>query len=719
MKILTVTTLYPNEASPSHGVFVENRLDFFRRRSGHEVRVIAPVPWFPFKAPFFGPYARFAAAPLRETRRDVEVLHPRYAIPPKIGMTYAAHALARVIEREARALIDGGWDFDLIDAHYLYPDGVAAARAAARLGKPFVMTARGSDVTELATFPRQRRMILDAVTRADAVIAVAAALKDDLVRLGAPAEKIRVLRNGVDLDLFRPADRAAARAALGVNGPVLASVGGLIPRKGHDIAIRALKSLSDATLLIAGQGPEETELRALAEKEGVAPRVRFLGQLRHEALVEVYNAADALILASTREGWPNVLLEAMACGTPAVAADAGGAREVIREPAGGRVLHERTPEALAAVLADVLTATDRAATRAYAERHSWDETSDGLDALFREVADKRQRRRRVAFRAIAAPASEPPALMLTVDAEEEFDWSDFKTGSHRVGDPEGLTRLSALCAARGVKPLHFITHPLIADAGFARWFRREQDEGRADLGLHLHQWATPPTGGYEGEYFSWQMNLPRPVHRAKLAALAGAFERAFGRRPIAHRAGRYGLAPENYEDLAEIGVRLDFSPSPAFDFSARGGPDFSGVSNDPFTAETRAGAVAVTPVCGALAIRGGRSFLPQRGAPGLNAAPRRLRPRMLTAPFRLTCEQARFEELKALTRHLARAGTPVLTFSLHSTTLTPGANAYAPDAAAVDAHLSMIARYLDFFKKDFGGAFISLAELDARYAKGG
>lgn len=709
MRILTITTLYPNAANPSHGVFVENRLDFFRRRTGHAVKVIAPVPWFPSSAPVFGAYARFAAAPASEIRRDIDIVHPRYAIPPKVGMTYAARALARVIEREARRLLADGWDFDLIDAHYLYPDGVAAARVAERLGKPFVMTARGSDVTELTTYPRQRRMILDAVTRSDAVIAVAAALKGDLVRLGAPAEKIRVLRNGVDLALFRPGERARARAQLKVEGVVLASVGGLIPRKGHDVAIRALARLAGATLLIAGRGPEEAALKALAEREGVAGRVRFLGQLRHEALVDVYNAADALVLASTREGWPNVLLEAMACGTPAVAADAGGAREVIREPAAGRVLAERSPAALAAALQDVLAASDRAATRAYAERHSWDETSDGLDALFREIADKHQRRRRAARRPPPVQPAGRPGLILTVDAEEEFDWSDFRSGAHRVGDPEGLARLSALCAAKGVRPLHFVTYPLIADAAFASWFGGEQRAGRADLGLHLHQWATPPIAGFEGEFYSWQMNLPREVHRAKLGELAGAFERAFGFRPIAHRAGRYGLAPENYEDLAEIGVRLDFSPCPAFDFSARGGPDFSCASNDPYTVETGKGRVHVTPVCGALAIRGGRSFLPQTGG-------RRRLPREMTAPFRLTSEQARFEELVALTRHLVREGCPVLTFSLHSTTLTPGGNAYAPDKAAVDAHLAMISRYLDFFTKDFGGAFLSLADLDARYA---
>ena len=719
MKILTVSTLYPNAAQPSHGVFVENRIDFFRRRTKADVKVIAPVPWFPFSASAFGRYARFAAAPGCETRRGIEVRHPRYAIPPKIGMTYAARALARVIEAEARALIAEGWDFDLIDAHYLYPDGVAAGAAARRLGKPFVMTARGSDVTELALFPRQRAMIEDAVIRADGVIAVAEALKNDLVRLGAPAEKIRVLRNGVDLSMFRPADRDAARAALGVSGTVLASVGSLIPRKGHDIAIGALAQLPEATLIIAGEGPALGALKAQAENLGVAARVRFTGQLRHEALIDVYNAADALILASTREGWPNVLLEAMACGTPAVAADAGGAREVIRESAAGRVLSARTPDAAAAALRDVLASTDRSATRAYAERHSWDETSDSQQALFKEVIDKHARRRSAVMRRAATAPRERPALIFTVDAEEEFDWSEFTPDTHKAGDPEGLSRLTAVCSAHGVKPLHFITWPLLRDAAFAAWFRGEAEQGRADLGLHLHQWATPPRSGHASEFYSWQMNLPRAVHAEKLNALAAAFEAAFGRRAIAHRAGRYGVAPECYEDLARAGVRFDFSPCPSFDFSARGGPDFSSTANDPFTVDTDAGTVFVTPVCGARALRGGRTFLPQRGDAGLGPMrrPRRL-PRALTAPFRLSCEGARFEELTALTRHLAREGTPVLTFSLHSTTLTPAANAYAPDKASVDAHLDMIARYLDFFTGSFGGAAIDLDGLGALYREG-
>ena len=712
MRLLTVTTLYPNSASPAHGVFVENRLDAWKRRHSGDVRVLAPVPWFPFSSAVFGRYARFAAAPAAEVRRGISVAHPRYFLPPKIGMDYAPTALARVMLREARAQIAAGRDFDIIDAHYLYPDGVAAVRTGKALGKPVILTARGSDVTQLAAFPRQRAMILDAIWKSDAVIAVAAALKDDLVRLGAPAEKIEVLRNGVDLELFRPLDRNAIRARMGLSGPVIASVGGLIARKGHDIAIDAIADFAGATLLIVGDGEEKRRLIAQARANGVADRVRFLGALPHEELAEIYNAADALVLASSREGWPNVLLEAMACGTPAVASDAGGCREVIRAPEAGRIVGERVGAAFAGALKDVIARADRAATRRYAQAHSWDETSDRLQAIFRRVHADRQAP--IQVKPSKTPREDRPRLIFSIDTEEAFDWSSFDPDRFRVLRTEGLLRLQALLEEFRVRPIYFITYPLITDAENAGFFRRLAEEGRADLGLHLHQWTTPPFGGYRGEYYSWQCNLPREVQTAKLKALADAFRMSFGFAPVAHRAGRYGVDARAYRALAATGISHDFSPSAAFDFSAEGGPDFSAAGNHPFTVETPEGDVSVTPVCGALAVRGGRAFIAQPPLAGLASARRRA-PRILTAPFRLSCEQARFEELVALTRHLAKAKTPVLTFSLHSTTLTPGGNAYAPDEAAVDAALALTRRYLEYFVNNFGGEAADLRKLDALY----
>ena len=168
--------------------------------------------------------------------------------------------------------------------------------------------------------------------------------------------------------------------------PTLLSVGHLIPRKGHDHIIRALPLLPDYALLILGEGPERAALQALAEQLGVADRVRLPGTQPHAALPAYYGAADLLVLASSREGWANVLLEAMACGTPVLSSPAWGAREAVAAPEAGLVLAETNPAAIAAgVRAVCATATDRAATRRYAEAFGWDATTEGQIALFRRV----------------------------------------------------------------------------------------------------------------------------------------------------------------------------------------------------------------------------------------------------------------------------------------------------------------------------------------------
>lgn len=741
MRILTLTTLYPNAAAPSHGVFVENRLRTFSARHGAELRVIAPVPWFPVAAEWAGAYGRHARAPLAEVRRGLALSHPRYAIPPKIGMTYAAHALERCFYGAARKVLDSGWDFDLIDAHYLYPDGIAAVRAARRLGKPVVVTARGTDVSYLPRFPRQKAMILEAVRGADAVIAVAEALKDELVRLGAPAGKVRVLRNGVDLALFRPFDRDAIRARLGVSGDVIASVGHLTRRKGHHLVIEALAALPGATLLIAGGGEEHAALERLARRLGVADRVRFLGPLAHEDLAEIYNAADVLALASSREGWPNVLLEAMACGTKAVASPVWGSSEVIKAPAAGRLAAAQTAAAMADALRQALADPPaRAATRAYAEGFSWDETSDALREVFETVIERSRAARAVSFRPLKiaplwplarrpSPAEANPVrlrtrqamagegrplMVVTVDAEERFDWSRFEASGHSIADPADIDRFQSLAASFGAKPLYFLTYPLIADAPSADYFRALKRAGAADLGLHLHQWVTPPLDGFEGAHYSYQCNLPPDVHRAKLRALAEAFEAAFGFCARAHRAGRYGISPASYEALAAVGVDYDFSPSIAFDASADGGPDFSAMSNAPFAALTASRTVYVTPVCGARALKGVKLFLPQGGAPGFKTAARKP-PLAIAWPIRLTCEGRTLPELKGLTRRLIADGVPVLTFGLHSTTMTPGAAPYARSEAEVAACLDLCSDYFRFFTSELGGEFVSLDDLAAAY----
>ncbi len=384
MKLLTFTTLYPSIARPRHGIFVESRLLQLRSRSNVEAEVIAPVPWFPSTSPRFGDYATFAKTPRSEMRSGIKVHHPRYLMVPQIGMNIQPFSLARAAIRQARLLQRSGADWDLIDAHYCYPDGVAAALLARRIGKPVVITARGSDVNLLLDFAVPRRLILWAVRQAQAMITVSAALKEKLVACGVPPGHITVLRNGVDLDIFRPLDRQASRSRLGLpDAPLMISVGNLVPEKGHDVVLEALAELPDMRLAIVGEGPQRSHLEALAARIGVSGRVSFLPVRPQSELSSVYSAADVLALCSVREGWPNVLLESMACGTPVVACDVGGVREIVRERSAGQIVGERTGAAVARCVRNLMAeCPSRDATRRFAEQFSWTSTSKGQLALF-------------------------------------------------------------------------------------------------------------------------------------------------------------------------------------------------------------------------------------------------------------------------------------------------------------------------------------------------
>jgi teichuronic acid biosynthesis glycosyltransferase TuaC len=386
MKILTFSTLYPNAQKPGHGIFVETRLRHLLATGQLEARVIAPVPWFPLPHARFGNYADYAKVPAHEERSGISVQHPRYPVLPKVGMNVAPALLAAGARASVARMIDEGYDFDLIDAHYFYPDGVAAAMLGKYFNKPVVITARGSDLTLFPSYRLPRRMIRWAANRAAGIITVCNALKDEVCALGVDASKVVSLRNGVDLQLFQPVERASVRARLGVDGFTLLAVGHLVPVKAQQLAVAALAQLPDVRLLIAGNGPQRAMLEQLASSSGVADRVRFLGAVPQATLRDYYGAADALVLPSEREGWANVLLEAMACGTPVIASRVWGTPEVVAAPEAGLLMEERSADGLAAAVRALrANYPDRAATRRYAERFSWDDTSAGQLALFRHI----------------------------------------------------------------------------------------------------------------------------------------------------------------------------------------------------------------------------------------------------------------------------------------------------------------------------------------------
>lgn len=390
MKILTFSTLFPNRERPGHGIFVETRLRHLIADGKVQARVVAPVPWFPFRDARFGQYANFARTPREETRSGIRVEYPRYPVLPKIGMNVAPLLLANAVKPVIGRIIDEGYDFDLIDAHYFYPDGVAAAMLARHFNKPVVITARGTDITLIPRYRRPRNLILAAARQADGVITVCQALKDEIVRLGVDADRVATLRNGVDLELFRPIERERMRAHCGMDGFTLLSAGHLVPLKGHDLVIAALQKLPGARFFIAGSGPQRATLEELARRLNVFERVRFLGALPQAELRKHYGAADALVLASSREGWANVLLESMACGTPVVASRVWGTPEVVASPDAGVLMEERSADGIARAVRTLQTNyPDRAATRRYAEGFSWDETTAGQIRLFERILGRK------------------------------------------------------------------------------------------------------------------------------------------------------------------------------------------------------------------------------------------------------------------------------------------------------------------------------------------
>lgn len=391
VRTLLFSTLYPSSVRPGHGIFVETRLRELLGSGQVQTKVVAPVPWFFSTHPRFGDYARIASTPLREMYHGVDVQHPRYFLPPKVGMNIAPFTLAMGAVPAVQRVLDEGYDFDVIDAHYYYPDGIAAALLASHFKKPFTVTARGSDINLIAAHSTPRRLMRWASSRASVSIAVSQALTQTMAKMGMPADRLVVLPNGVDLQRFCLQSQTVARATLGwPAGPTLISVGNLVENKGHHIAINALARLPGFQLVIAGEGPQRQALETLAIQLNVSSRLQFLGRVDQDQLARCYSAADILVLASSREGWPNVLLESMACGTPVVATCVGGIPEIVTSASAGRLTPGRTA-------ADVVEAVqelwqhlpDRMMVRSCAQRCSWQSTTDGQIGLFRRIAVER------------------------------------------------------------------------------------------------------------------------------------------------------------------------------------------------------------------------------------------------------------------------------------------------------------------------------------------
>jgi glycosyltransferase involved in cell wall biosynthesis len=388
VRVLAITKIFPNAAEPLSAPF--NRQQFAALATRCDLEVLATIPWFP-GAGLLGKWSsagKLAAVPAREEIEGIAVRHPRTLFVPRLahvtwGPLYAA-SIAPVLHRYRGAV-------DVVLGSWAYPDGFAAVVAARLLGVPCVVKLHGSDINVMAKLPGPRRLTAWALGRCAKVVAVSRALGDEVAALGVPRDRIALVMNGVDAELFHPRDRAEARRALQLPpGPIALYVGNLKVDKGVlDLAAAwrtVVAQRPDATLAIVGGGPAKAELEAALA--GLPAGAATLHGPQPLADIPTWlAAADLLVLPSHAEGTPNVVLEALACGRRVVASAVGGIPDLITAPALGTLCPARDPDALAAALTDALqTPYDPDAVAALGARGGWDASAAALHAVLADAA---------------------------------------------------------------------------------------------------------------------------------------------------------------------------------------------------------------------------------------------------------------------------------------------------------------------------------------------
>lgn len=382
LRALILSSRYPDAVRPQMGSFVEQLVLALAARPDVAVEVVAPIRVQPFPFGLRFQNRRLAGLPAEEMWNGVRVHRPRYVLPPRLGWL-GPYSLARALLPRLKA-IRADFAFDVLAAQFFWPEGPAAASIARRLGVPLSIKARGHDV-EPAPWKRGRRPIVEAGLAADGLLAVSAALRERMIALGLPAERIAVHHTGLDRTLFAPRDREAAKAALGLEGPLILWAGNLIARKRPLLALESLAHLPGATLVIAGSGPELPRIRVRAAALGLAARVRLEGWLPPARMAALYAAADVTLHTAASEGLANVWVESLACGTPLVVAEMAAATAFLSDRREGRVVRAE-PAALAAAVRETLGAPpDRQVVAAAAALFSWKDSAAELDAHLRAL----------------------------------------------------------------------------------------------------------------------------------------------------------------------------------------------------------------------------------------------------------------------------------------------------------------------------------------------
>jgi glycosyltransferase involved in cell wall biosynthesis len=391
LRVLQVTNLFPNPQEPTRGIFVAQMVERLARQC--ETDVVSPLPWFPRLRPLrrFSRWDKFARIPAEGCAAGLRVRYPKHLVIPKLECLQAGALFLRLLPM-IRAM-HRAKRIDVLNAHWLYPDGAATAWVAKRLGLPLVLSARGCDANEYPRFPLLRPQIRSALAQALMVTVVSPAMRDVVAGLGVPASRLAVIPNGVDTRTFFPRDRRDCRLQLGlpVEGRLILFVGSLVAVKGVPVLLQAasevVRKVPGCEIVLVGDGPMAAAYRRTADSAGLAGRLRLLPPQPHSEVARYMGAADLLCLPSLREGCPNVALEALACGRPVVASAVGGLPSLITER-NGLLFPPRDSQALAACLMRALEAAwDPATVRETVAHLTWERAAEAYLQAYRTARE--------------------------------------------------------------------------------------------------------------------------------------------------------------------------------------------------------------------------------------------------------------------------------------------------------------------------------------------
>jgi len=384
MRVLSFSYCFPNRVNPTWGVFIAQRLAALSQRE--KLQVCSPAPWFPVLSA-----RRGDPGPEKDAWKELTVHRPRFFYFPGVFKNHDARFYAKGLSRWLSKFCRV-WRPDVLDAHFIWPDGVGVALLARELKIPYIITLRGK-LYECLPIPSQREQCATALQCASAVISVSGQLAEEARKLGVSDDRLVIIPNGIDREHFHPRDKRTCRKELGLpdEGRLLVTVAHLGHRKGHHEVIRALADLPyDVRLVIVGgsaQGGTPETLRAVAREVGVEDRLILPGHQPYEKVPMYFSSADASVLASYREGCPNAVLESLACGTLVVATDVGAVRDILPEPGVGRIVPTRKIEPLKEALADVLNRQwDPEEVVQASGVKSWDEVAQEVQKVLHKTA---------------------------------------------------------------------------------------------------------------------------------------------------------------------------------------------------------------------------------------------------------------------------------------------------------------------------------------------